>query len=81
MNISIVEKSIFDEDSKVLLEELNRVLTDITGDDGTANFSPIDVENEESLFLVAYLDGLPTGCGAYGKYVVKRNAFCFEKEL
>lgn len=67
MKVSIEKRSIFDEDSKVLLSELNGILIDITGDDGTINFSPKDVENDESAFLVAYLDETPVGCGAIRK--------------
>jgi len=65
--LEIIEKSIYDEDSQTLLGELNSILTVITGDDGTVNFSPQDVENDDSAFLVAYLDGNPTGCGAIRK--------------
>lgn len=66
-NIYITEKSILDKDAQILICELNSVLKEITGADGTASFSFSDVETEESAFLIAYIDEKPTGCGAFRK--------------
>ncbi|MGN0479351.1 MAG: GNAT family N-acetyltransferase [Hominenteromicrobium sp.] len=62
--IRIAETDIEDADAQTLIAELNAVLTEITGDDGTAHFSSADVQTAGSVFLVAYLDGVPYGCGA-----------------
>ena len=62
--LHIIEASIDSPDAKVLISELGKQLTQITGDDGTANFHSEDVKEEKSVFLIAYLDGIPYGCGA-----------------
>lgn len=51
-------------DGSLLIAELNQVLTVITGDDGTAHFHPQDVMQENASFLIAYVAGIPCGCGA-----------------
>lgn len=60
----IKQMSMDSEDAKLLIGELNQILTSLTGDDGTAHFQPNDVKQERSVFLIGYLDGVPTGCGA-----------------
>lgn len=62
--LQIVETSIDNPDASVLISELNQSLVQITGDDGTKNFHTEDVRTEKSSFLIAYLDGVPYGCGA-----------------
>lgn len=64
MEIKITPASIDCADAKELIGELNSVLTEITGDDGTVNFSNNDVIGERATFLIAYVDGVPYGCGA-----------------
>ncbi|MEE1248941.1 MAG: GNAT family N-acetyltransferase [Lachnospiraceae bacterium] len=54
-------------DAKELIQELNQVLTEITGDDGTANFKASDVQKEKSTFFIVYVDEKPYGCGALRK--------------
>lgn len=64
MDIEIKSASVDSEDAKMLISELNQALTVITGDDGTTNFHREDVLDERSAFLIAYIDGIPYGCGA-----------------
>lgn len=64
MEIKVVPSSIECEDAKMLITELNQVLTVITGDDGTVNFHKEDVMGERSVFMIAYIDDIPYGCGA-----------------
>lgn len=64
MKVIVLEKDIRSSDAQTLLEELNTVLTEITGDDGTANFSTEDMENPGSAFFIAYVEHSPCGCGA-----------------
>lgn len=61
--IEIIPKSITCNDAKLLLRELNSVLASITGADGTTHFQQNDVEQPRSVFLIAYIDGVPYGCG------------------
>ncbi|MBO5451078.1 MAG: GNAT family N-acetyltransferase [Lachnospiraceae bacterium] len=65
--LHIIETSIDNPDAKDLILELNHRLYQITGDDGTTSFHTEDVKTEKSLFLIAYLDGVPYGCGALRK--------------
>ena len=62
--ISIRETDINSADAKELLGELNAKLTVITGDDGTVHFKSQDVATLRSVFLVAYMNDVPYGCGA-----------------
>lgn len=62
--ISIRETDINSADAKELLGELNAKLTVITGDDGTVHFKSQDVTTLRSVFLVAYVNDVPYGCGA-----------------
>lgn len=62
--LHIVEASIDNPDARELISELNQRLVQITGDDGTANFHTEDIKTDKSSFLIAYLDGIPYGCGA-----------------
>lgn len=64
MEIKIISASVDCEDAKTLINELNQVLTEITGDDGTSHFQREDVMEERSAFLIAYIDDIPYGCGA-----------------
>lgn len=63
-HVQIRPSSMDSDDGKMLIGELNRILTDITGDDGTAHFHKEDVETDRGAFLIAYIDGEPCGCGA-----------------
>ena len=63
-NISIHETDINSADAKELLGELNAKLTVIPGDDGTVHFKNKDVTTSRSVFLVAYMNDMPYGCGA-----------------
>jgi putative acetyltransferase len=47
-----------------LIQALSWEMGALYGDDGTGNFSPSDVAVPRATFLVAYLDGIPAGCGA-----------------
>lgn len=65
--ISMKEVPIQSSDAIMLISELNQRLLQITGDDGTSNFHAEDVDHDKSVFLIAYLDGIPYGCGALRK--------------
>ena len=43
-HVQIRSSSMDSDDGKALIGELNQILTDITGDDGTAHFHKEDVE-------------------------------------
>lgn len=64
MEIKIVPASIECDDARELIGELNQVLTIVTGDDGTVNFHSEDVMEERAVFMIAYVDDVPYGCGA-----------------
>ncbi|MGN1021678.1 MAG: GNAT family N-acetyltransferase [Aristaeellaceae bacterium] len=51
-------------EARLLMGELSRELVRITGADGRTRFHPADAQEEGGVFLVAYLDGEPWGCGA-----------------
>lgn len=63
MTLSIQEASPDDADAKRLLALLSDKLLQLTGNDGTASFSEEDVQEERSIFLVAWSDEEPVGCG------------------
>lgn len=65
--LEIIETSIDSPDGNELISELNQRLIQITGDDGTINFHTEDTKVDGSTFLIAYLDGIPYGCGALRK--------------
>ena len=52
-------------DARLLLGELSGALEKITGSTGAASFDRADVEGEGGLFLLAYVDERPAGCGAF----------------
>lgn len=66
-DVCIIERDINCEDARILLDELNSVLTVITGDDGTSNFKADDTRMDKSVFVIAYFDNVPCGCGAIRK--------------
>lgn len=65
--IQIKQMSINSEEARSLIQELNQSLMVITGDDGASHFKQEDMEQERSVFLVGYVDGIPYGCGALRK--------------
>ncbi|WP_334116726.1 GNAT family N-acetyltransferase [Ligilactobacillus sp.] len=65
--IEIIESSIESKDAEKLISELNQSLIEITGDDGTSNFNSDDVKEIGTVFLIAYFNGIPYGCGALRK--------------
>lgn len=65
--LRIIESDIDSDDGKVLISELNQVLIQIIGDDGTIHFHKEDTRKENTVFLIAYLDEIPYGCGALRK--------------
>lgn len=62
--IKIVESDINDISAQQLIGLLDEHLRKVTGRDGTAHFKSADVSNDKSVFLMAYVDGKPFGCGA-----------------
>lgn len=51
-------------EANALINELSETLAKITGRDGRDSFSSSDVTVPRSLFLIAYQDEQPVGCGA-----------------
>lgn len=62
--IEIKETDICGTEAMELLEELNTALARITGSSGEKSFDITDMQDERSIFVVAYMDGVPMGCGA-----------------
>ena len=52
-----------DPDGKQLLDELSSQLFEITGNDGCHSFAEDDVHLPGSIFLIAFMDNEPVGCG------------------
>jgi GNAT superfamily N-acetyltransferase len=52
-------------EAQLLIEELNQVLYGITGNDGTSSFVAEDFNPERDVFVVAFQEGEPVGCGAF----------------
>lgn len=65
--LRIIESDIDSDDGKLLISELNQILIQITGEDGTIHFHKEDTKVENAVFLIAYLDDIPYGCGALRK--------------
>jgi GNAT superfamily N-acetyltransferase len=63
MALVVQETSPGEAVAKLLLASLSHELLQITGNDGTASFAEEDVHVERSVFLVAWSDGEPVGCG------------------
>lgn len=62
--VEIREVSIECKDAKVLIQELNQCLKQITGNDGSSHFQKQDVAGERGSFFIAYKEKEPYGCGA-----------------
>lgn len=65
---SIQNGDIFSADAKMLLGELNSVLSAITGDSGVASFREEDALEKRGAFLIGYLDGEAISCGAIREF-------------
>ncbi|MGN0977274.1 MAG: hypothetical protein ACI4PH_04390 [Faecousia sp.] len=65
--LRIIESDIDSDDGKSLISERNQVLMQLTGEDGTRHFRKEDTRKENAVFLIAYLDDIPYGCGALRK--------------
>lgn len=85
--VFIHKENKFSDVAKELSDEL---ITDITTRynflmDGKGEFPPNEVDNEKSVFLVAFFENEPVGCGAlrplfenYGLYKENMHSNCFE---
>lgn len=65
---SIQNGDIFSADAKMLLGELNSVLSAITRDSGAASFREEDALETRGAFLIGYLDGEAISCGAIREF-------------
>ena len=54
-----------DKDARLLIQQLNAALYEITGNDGTGSFNDSDVMEPESGFFVGYLENEPICCGSF----------------
>lgn len=55
------------EDAQFLLDKLNSELFKITGNSGVHSFNNKDIENDKSIFVIAYENDNPIACGALKK--------------
>ncbi len=62
--IEIKKEDINSENARILLGDLNKALSKITGCSGAGSFDISDMENSRCAFVIAYVDGKPMGCGA-----------------
>lgn len=62
--LNIKEVMVFDKDAVQMRQELAQILQSITGCSGNASFQESDMQQEKSTFVVAYMEGIPVGCGA-----------------
>lgn len=62
--MKIIESDPFNSDATFIIGELSKELMNITGDDGTHSFQPMDFCEPRSIFIIAYdEDGNAIGCG------------------
>lgn len=66
--IEIKEASITSNEAVQLMEELSAVLEKITGSSGKSSFKTDALKAPRTVFLIAYSDGKPVGCGALQSY-------------
>jgi GNAT superfamily N-acetyltransferase len=64
MNLTIIPTDPTNPDATVLIQRLSAELGNRYGDDGSGAFSVEDVQIPRSVFVIAYVDGNPMGCGA-----------------
>ncbi len=64
MTIELINTSPEAPDAQELMGALSRHLQTITGDGGTRNFTADSVQSDRAMFVIAYRDGRPCGCGA-----------------
>lgn len=62
--ITVAEESARTPEATAMIAALSAELGALYGDDGTAYFTPEDVEQPGGLFVVARIGGAPVGCGA-----------------
>jgi putative acetyltransferase len=70
-NLKLVSLDPRHPDAQRLLAELTAEITSMYADlgyDGTGGFTLADVEGPRAVFVVAYADGAPVGCGALRPY-------------
>lgn len=60
----IINADIGSQDARELISELNEKLKEITGNDGSSHFASKQMDDVNSAFLIAYISGVPYGCGA-----------------
>ena len=65
--ITLIESDISHADSIQLINELSDVLKSITGSSGRASFDINEFKSSDNIFILAYLDNMPVGCGAIRK--------------
>ena len=64
MNLTITTTDPTCVEATLLIQHLSTELGNRYGDDGTGAFSVEDVQVPRSVFVVAYVDEKPAGCGA-----------------
>lgn len=66
--LEIKEASVTSNEAVKLMEELSAALEKITGSSGKASFKAEALKASRSIFIIAYEDGKPVGCGALQNY-------------
>ncbi len=66
--IEIREASVTSIEAVQLIEELSVILEKITGSNGNASFQADALKAARTVFVIAYSDGKPVGCGALQNY-------------
>jgi GNAT superfamily N-acetyltransferase len=64
MNLTLTAADPTSADATLLIQHLSAELGSCYGDDGAGAFSTQDVQIPRSVFIIAYVDGRPVGCGA-----------------
>lgn len=64
MTIELAEMSPEAPDALELTRELSERLKELTGDSGSKNFNVESMQSDKARFVIAYSNGLATGCGA-----------------
>ena len=66
--IEIRRASVTSKEAVQLIEELSSILENITGSSGNASFQADALKAARTIFVIAYSDGEPVGCGALQNY-------------
>ncbi len=66
--IEIREASVTSKEAVQLIDELSAILEKVTGSSGNASFHIDALKAPRTIFVIAYSDGKPIGCGALQNY-------------